>query len=80
MDQQSSTTSLADRPLEAPRHAFVNPPASIVANRTSAVAVDEVESEIRRRVRLYRSAPRGDNPAKADALEALLWWVEGNRR
>jgi hypothetical protein len=69
-----------DQPITTAEPPFVDPPARLVPNRTSAVQVDEVESEIRRRVVLYRGAARGDNPAKADALEALLWWVEAQRR
>jgi hypothetical protein len=44
-----------------------------------ALTFDEIVAEARRRVELFRRAPRGDNPAKADALESFLHWLEAIR-
>lgn len=63
-------------PADPQERARPEPPAT---HRTSALAVDEVLAEARRRIDLYRRAPRGTNPDRADALEALVWWAEAQR-
>lgn len=49
--------------------------------RTTALAIDEITTELRRRIALYRG-PYTNNErylAKAEALETFLWWVEATR-
>jgi hypothetical protein len=43
------------------------------------LTVGGIRAELVRRIELYRTAPRGDNLARADALQALLHWIEATR-